>query len=274
MITMTDAEFLEISEYIRFHYGVNLSKKRALIEGRLGFYVDSQGYASYKDYFEFMKNDPTHNELANFLNRLTTNHTFFLREEEHFRFYERTVLPWIEYVSDDRDLRVWCAGCSSGQEPYTLSIVTQNYLGARAAGWDSAILATDISDKALTTAKNGIYPTEELASLPEEWRRQYFTQFDENSLRVTPQLRKSVAFKHSNLLGAFHVKKPFHAIFCRNVMIYFDNDTRTALVNKFYKALRDGGYFFIGHSESLSSLDHEFKYVRPSIYRKEPDTAD
>ncbi|MDR1028437.1 MAG: protein-glutamate O-methyltransferase CheR [Clostridiales Family XIII bacterium] len=265
---MTDAEFLEISEYIRVHYGVNLKKKRALIEGRLGFYVDSKGYRSYKEYFEFMKNDPTHRELANLLNRLTTNHTYFMREKEHFVFYERSVLPWIEHELNDRDLRVWSAGCSSGQEPYTLSIFTQNYLGARASDWDATILATDISDKALTTAKNGVYPAEELSTMPDEWRRKYFTMHDDYSFKVTPYLREKVAFKNLNLLDPFNVKKPFHAIFCRNVMIYFDNDTKTTLIDKFYDALRDGGFFFTGHSESLTALEHRFKYVSPSIYRK------
>ncbi|MDR2157627.1 MAG: protein-glutamate O-methyltransferase CheR [Clostridiales Family XIII bacterium] len=269
MIAMTDSEFLEISGYIRKHYGVNLERKRPLIEGRLGFYIDSSGYASYKDYFEYMKNDPTHRELANFLNRLTTNHTFFLREEEHFDFYGRTVLPWIEHELNDRDLRVWSAGCSTGQEPYTLAIVTQNYIGARASEWDSVILASDISDKALTTARDGIYPAEELASVPDEWRRKYFTMHDRYSFKVTPDLRNKVAFKNFNLIEPFSVKKPFHAIFCKNVMIYFDSDTKSALVNKFYDALCDGGYFFIGHSESLSMLEHRFQYVNPSIYRKE-----
>jgi chemotaxis protein methyltransferase CheR len=268
MLAMSDSEFLEISEYIQNRYGVALKKKRTLIEGRLGFYVDSKGYTSYKDYFEFMKSDPTNQELANLLNRLTTNHTYFLREKEHFDYYERIILPWIEHKMNDRDLRIWSAGCSSGQEPYTLSIVTMEYLIGRASMWDSTILATDISDRALTVARNGIYPAEELSGMPEEWRRKYFTMHDQYSFRVTPALRDNVAFKNFNLLEPFHIKKPFHTIFCRNVMIYFNNDTKQTLVNKFYDALHEGGYFFIGHSESLSTLNHKFKYISPSIYRK------
>jgi chemotaxis protein methyltransferase CheR len=268
MNAMTNSEFLEISRYIHERFGVNLEKKRQLIEGRLGFYLDSQGYASYSDYFEFVKNDPTQRELANLLNRLTTNHTYFLREKDHFSFYEHTVLPWIDEELNDKDLRVWSAGCSSGQEPYTVSIITREYFGSRAADRDNTILASDISDKALTTARNGVYPAEELASIPSDWRRKYFTIYDKYAYRVTPELRKSVAFKHGNLMDAFSVKKPFHAIFCRNVMIYFDNDTKARLIDKFYEALREGGFLFVGHSESLSAINSKFKYINPSIYRK------
>jgi chemotaxis protein methyltransferase CheR len=268
MTPITEAEFHEISDYINANYGVNLEKKRALIEGRLGCYVKSLGFNNYHDYFEYVINDPTDSELATLLNRLTTNHTFFMREEKHFVFYLSTVLPWIANDLRSNDLRAWSAGCSSGQEPYTLSIVTLNYLKERGLRWNSIILATDISENALAYGSDGAYPAEEIETLPPEWRNEWFEDIGGGSFRVKQTLRANVAFKRFNLLDPFEVKSPFHLIMCRNVMIYFDNDTKTRIVQKFYDALTPGGYLFIGHSESLSAIETNFKYVKPSIYQK------
>jgi chemotaxis protein methyltransferase CheR len=178
------------------------------------------------------------------------------------------VLPWIEDGLGSYDLRVWSAGCSSGQEPYTLSIVTLNFLNERDLKADSVILATDISESALAYGSRGVYPADELETLPAVWKNKWFEMIDEGLFRVSKSLRDNVAFKKFNLLETFDTKEPFHVIMCRNVMIYFDNDTRARLVTKFYDALRPGGYLFIGHSESLSAIENEFEYVRPSVYRK------
>jgi chemotaxis protein methyltransferase CheR len=254
---------------MRTHYGVNLEKKRPLVEGRLGFYISSLGYATYQEYFDYALNSPATGELGNLLNRLTTNHTFFMREHEHFDYYRDVILPWISEGLGDKDLRVWSAGCSSGQEPYTISMVTIDYLRAHHAyGWDNTILASDISDRALRLANAGTYSAEDLDSMPEEWVTNYFTKTPEGYFKITPELRRSVALKRINLIDDFNFKAPFHAIFCRNVMIYFDTDTKTRIVNKMYDVLRPGGYLLIGHSESLSTLEHKFEYVSPSIYKK------
>jgi chemotaxis protein methyltransferase CheR len=271
MTSLTDAEFRDIAGYIHTNYGVNLGKKRFLIEGRLGYYVSSLGFETYHDYFNYAKNDATGKEMANLLNRLTTNHTYFMREEKHFEFYRTETLPWIADDLGAADLRAWSAGCSTGQEPYTLSIITLNYLKKRGFKWDSVILATDISESALAYGSEGVYPAEEIETLPGDWRDEWFERAGDESFRVTKKLRANVAFKRANLLEPFEVKNPFHVIMCRNVMIYFDNDTKTRLIAKFYDALMPGGYLFIGHSESLSSLDNEFNYIKPSIYRKPPE---
>jgi chemotaxis protein methyltransferase CheR len=268
MISLTDSEFLEITGYIHDNFGVNLEHKRALIEGRLGFYLSNRGFESYKDYFDFALNDPSKKELGNLLNRLTTNHTYFMREKEHFDFLGGTILPWIGNDLNDRDIRIWSAGCSSGQEPYTLSMVILDYISEHPGEWDSTIFATDISDRALKVGKIGIYDAEELALIPNDWLKHYFTPGTEDNYQVTKQLRDNVAFKYLNLLEPFTAKKPYHAIFCRNVMIYFDNQTKIELVRKFYDALVVGGYFLIGHSESLSTTENDFTYVAPSIYIK------
>lgn len=268
MLYLTNEEFEFITTHIKSNYGVNLIKKRTLIEGRLSNHVLSLGFTNYMDYFRYVMNPRSADEMTVLINKLTTNHTYFLREKDHFDFYRDTVLPWIDKTLKTRDLRVWSAGCSSGQEPYTLSMITFNYLGADAANWDSTILASDISAKALQTAKNGIYTKDELSDLPEGWIRRYFVPHGADKYSVTDALRNNVAFRSFNLLSPFQFKKPFQAIFCRNVMIYFDMPTKNEIIRKFYDVLLPGGYLFVGLSESLSCCQHKFKFVRPSIYQK------
>ncbi|MCR5481710.1 MAG: protein-glutamate O-methyltransferase CheR [Clostridia bacterium] len=268
MISLTQEEFEFIVNHIKTNFGVNLANKRPLIEGRLGNYVADLGFNNYMDYFQFAIKDTTRDEMVNLINKLTTNHTYFLRESDHFDFYKNTVLPWVDKELHDNDLRVWSAGCSSGQEPYTLAMITLDYLGNRAINWDSTILASDISNKVLKIGKEGLYTTEELADVPPNWLEQYFTKVGSDSYQVTPLLRKNVAFRNLNLLSPFSFKKQFHAIFCRNVMIYFDTPTKNEIIAKYYEHMLPGGYFFIGHSESLSACTHSFEYVMPSIYRK------
>ncbi len=268
MLYLTDEEFKYISTYIKDNYGLNLTKKKTLIEGRLGNYVSGLGYQNYMDYFRYAMSDKAADEMVVLINKLTTNHTYFLRENEHFDFYRDTVLPWVDKTLRVRDLYVWSAGCSSGQEPYTLSMITLNYLGANAASWDSTILASDISDKVLAAAKEGLYSKEELSGLPDNWLRRYFVSRGNDKYSISDTLRNNVAFRNFNLLSPFPFKKPFHAILCRNVMIYFDTPVKNAIINKFYDALLPGGYLFIGLSESLSGCSHKFKFIKPSIYQK------
>jgi len=220
------------------------------------------------DYFEFAKNDKKNDEMMMLVNKLTTNHTYFFRENEHFDFYRKRILPWVENDLKSKDLRLWSAGCSSGQEPYTLSMITLDYLGQGAGAWDHTILASDISDKVLSKAKGGVYTTEELSDVPPDWLKRYFQPSGTGEYVASKPLRESVAFRNINLLSNFSFKKPFHCIFCRNVMIYFDIQTKNELINKFYDTLMPGGYFMVGHSESLSACDHKFKYIQPSIYQK------
>lgn len=268
MIYLQDKEFALITSYIKTNYGVDLTKKRPLIEGRLSNHLSQLGFQNYMDYFTFAKQDPSGEEMRMLINKLTTNHTYFLRENEHFDFYQKIVLPWIEDELGETDLRIWSAGCSSGQEPYTLVMATLNYLGRRAQHWNCGILASDISNQVLHTAKEGIYTQEEVSQVPPSWLNAYFRQHKHQQFIVSDELRKNVSFRHFNLLSPFQFKKPFQAIFCRNVMIYFDTPTKNAIINKFYDALLPGGYLFIGHSESLSGCDHKLRYIQPSIYRK------
>ena len=271
MPSLNDQEFSQIAEFIKEKYGVNLTSKRMLVESRLGCYMQLKGFDTYDEYFKSAKNDPTGTEMANLINRITTNHTFFMRESDHLEFFIKEVFPWIETLPDGEDMRIWCAGCATGEEPYGLSIHIFEHLashGLKNGSFDTTILASDISSKALATAADGIYQHENLLAIPPAWISKYFIGLGDGNYRVTPELRGNVAFKRINLLDPFVVRKPFHTIFCRNVMIYFDAETRISLVKRFYDIMAPGAYLFIGHSESLTSFTNELKYIRPSVYRK------
>jgi len=271
MLSLDERELVDISGFIKEKYGVNLENKSTLIEGRLGCYLKSKGFESYGAYFEYAKTEPSGAEMANLLNRLTTNHTFFMRENDHFEFFARVALPWIELQSDGRDLRLWSAGCATGEEPYGLSIYILEYLRERRrmkSAFDSTILASDISEKALSVASEGVYLGENLSAISPGLVSRYFTDLGDGTYRVTPELRANVAFKKINLLDPVNARKPYHTIFCRNVMIYFDAKTRSALVDRFYRAMAPGAWLFVGHSESLTNYSKKFTYVQPSVYRK------
>ena len=272
MPTLNDQELTEIAGYIKEKYGVNLATKRMLVESRLGCYLQSKGFETYGEYFNYARNDPTGSEMANLINRITTNHTFFMRESDHLEFFAKDVLPWIETLPDGRDMRIWSAGCASGEEPYGITIHIFERMAAQGSGTGRAanttILASDISEKALTVAAEGVYQHENLLAMPKEWISKYFINLGGGNYRVTPEVRENVAFKKINLLDDFEPRKPYHAIFCRNVMIYFDPETRLSIIRRFYDIMAPGGFLFIGHSESLANILHGFKYLRPSVYRK------
>ena len=202
--------------------------------------------------------------------QVSTNHTYFMREEEHFRYFRGVVLPELTGRVRDKDLRIWSAGCSSGEEAYTLAMIIDEFFGKEKLFWDTKILATDISSRVLEEAKKGVYSNDELAVLPSSWRLSYFTAFDKESSIISDRIKNEVIFRRFNLMEkSFPFRKKFHVVFCRNVMIYFDAETKRKLINKFYEITEPGGYLFIGHSESINRNETGYKYVMPALYRKE-----
>lgn len=266
-----ESEFLQLSSFIKEHYGIDLTKKKSLVTARLQNILKSNNYRSFSEYNEFLMSDVTGEAISALINRITTNHTFFMREHEHFRIFKDRVMPYlISTQKNDRDLRIWSAGCSSGEEPYTLAMIIDEFLGNRKIYWDTRILATDISGKALDKAVKGEYPNHHIEPLPIKWKLNYFKKIDNERYIITDNIKKQVIFRRFNLMAEkFPFKKKFHVIFCRNVMIYFDSKTREDLVNKFYNFTEHGGYLFIGHSESLNRDKTKYRYVLPSLYRKE-----
>jgi chemotaxis protein methyltransferase CheR len=269
-IELKDREFKEIREYVRRNFGISMGEeKRTLVYSRLRPILRDKGFAGFEDFMEYVRTDKTGDARALLANRLTTNHTFFMREPEHFELLKHVVFPWIERdFGHERDLRLWSAGCSSGEEAYTLQMLAMDYFENK-QGWNLEILATDISEKVLGQAHQGIYTKESMATMPEAWLKKYFSPYDGANMIVKEHVKRNITFRRYNLMEEkMPFKKPFHVIFCRNVMIYFDGPTREAMARRFQKALVKGGYLFIGHSESLSNMDVGLGYVRPAVYKK------
>ena len=270
-INITDDEFRRFSVFVKSNYGINLmEKKRALVKSRLYNVLLQYGFTSFTEYFDFVRSDKTGNSLNTLINKITTNHTFFMRESEHFKYFRNNVLPYLKTSVRVKDLGIWSAGCSSGEEPYTLAMIIDEFFSDEKMWWDTEILATDISSKVLDTARQGIYSSESIADIPNRWKINYFKKHDDDTFEIDKRIKKEVIFRKFNLMEEiFPFKRKFHVIFCRNVMIYFDNQTKNKLVNKFYDFTERGGYLFIGHSESINRDETAYKYIMPAVYRKE-----
>ncbi len=271
MVDINEKEFKQFANYIRDNYGINFkNEKKTLVAGRLSNLLMSMKLGSLTEYLDYVAADKSGQAASVMLDKLTTNYTFFLREAEHFAYFRDKVLPYLEDTVKDRDLRIWCAACSTGEEPYTLAMLLDDFFGQDKKLWDTKVLATDIAASALATAKTGIYAREKLADLPADWRRKYFKSYDKNNDILTDRIRDEVIFGNINLMDqAFPFRRKMHVIFCRNVMIYFDNDTKDRLVERLYDITEPGGFLFIGHSESLNREKTRYKYVMPAVYRKE-----
>lgn len=258
-----------LSEFVQRNFGINLTDKKNLVEGRLAKLLADRGIESFETYFQLVVADKTGAEVSQLMDKLTTNHTFFMREASHFDYFRDHVLPWLAETVKDRDLRIWCAGCSSGEEPYTLAMILADFFGKEQILWDKKVLATDISISVLDKAREGIYGGEEVRTLPRAWQLQYFTALGNDKYRVCDTIRSQVIFRSFNLMEpVLPFRKLFHVIFCRNVMIYFDQDTKNQLVQRYYNQTVPGGFLFIGHSESLSKDTMGYHYLIPSVYRK------
>jgi len=270
MKDITDKEFHEIRDYIKKNFGINLGEeKKSLVYSRLRTVLAENGMDDFSQYFNYLINDKSGEAVIRFIDRVTTNHTFFMRETDHFDYFKSTVLPYIEETVKDHDLRLWCGACSSGEEPYTLKFIIEDYFKQSKDKWNTEILATDISTNVLDKAVRGLYPNESVKTLPDVWQKTYFTKYDNENSIVKDEIKNGITYRKFNFMDErFPFKKKFQVIFCRNVMIYFDNQTRDTLVKKFYDCTESGGYLFIGHSESLSHTATEYKYVMPAVYRK------
>lgn len=270
MLTIQDSDFQRLVHFVKQNYGIDLSKKKQLIMGRLSNSIMAMGYSSFKDYVDYLLKTKKPEDLELMLNKLTTNYTYFMREEAHFKFFTDTILPYLLSVKKDRVLSIWSAGCSSGEEPYTISMLLKEYLGSKASMWDTRVLATDISQNALHAAQNAVYDESSLQSLPSGWKNKYFRSTAEPGIwTVAPEIKSNVIFRTFNLMDPIRFRLKFDVIFCRNVMIYFDQATKDALVKRFYDATNPGGYLLIGHSESLNKETTPYRYLKPATYRKE-----
>jgi chemotaxis protein methyltransferase CheR len=270
MQTITEREFKQLADFIKSFTGIYLKEeKQSLLTGRLGTILAQNNFDNFSDYYNFVVSDKSGSALSILIDKITTNHTYFMREEDHFYYFRDTVLPFIASTNKERDIRIWSAGCSTGEEPYVLAMIIDEFFGKEKCLWNTKILATDISTRALTIAKKGVYTNENMTPVPQRWKLNYFRKIDDKSSTITAAIKGEVIFRNLNLMmDKFPFKKKFHTIFCRNVMIYFDNQTKIDLVNKLYEITEPGGFLFIGHSESLIRDETKYTYIMPALFRK------
>ena len=267
---ISEQEFVRITTYLKSKYGINMTGKKVIVNGRLENYIVSEGYKDFGEFMDKLEADKSGNLEIDLVNMLTTNHTFFMRESQHFDFMKRNVIPWIkEEAKDTHDLRLWCGASSTGEEPYAIAMLLKESLGLEAAKWDTTILATDISERALSKAIEGRYDAEQIEVIPEAWRNRYFKQLPHSDVyEVTREIKDSVIFRKFNLMDDFPFRKPMHVIFLRNVMIYFDGPTKRKLIEKIYDSLVPGGYLFVGRTETIDRESTGFEVIHPSIFRR------
>jgi chemotaxis protein methyltransferase CheR len=271
---ISDKEYAFIRDLVYQRSRINLGEnKRELVNARLVKRLRATGLPSYSAYIEFIRTPAGEDERMHLIDAISTNHTSFMREIDHFRFLSREILPAaLQGAYRENEFRMWSAASSTGEEAYSAGLVMANALGEPPKmRWTCD--CTDISTRVLQTAKNATYDASRLQQVPPDWVRRYFnnasTKPEESLFQVRPELRSHYRFLHLNLLGAaYPFTKPFHLIFCRNVMIYFDRPTQEELVDRLTRILVPGGYLFIGHAESLTGVRNQLKNVRPAIYRK------
>jgi len=271
-IKISDGEFHLLSALIYRHFGINLTQKKTLLKTRLQNVLRQGNFRSFRQFYDYVLANPAGRAMSELVNAISTNHTYFYREKEHFDFLSQTALPEITArlrQEQSKDLRLWCAGCSTGEEAYMLVMMMMEFLGPEYPLWKAGTLATDISEKALKRARIGRYTKMTLASLPEAFRTKYFARLPDGLWEVKEHVKREVTLRRFNLMTPrFPFNKPFEIIFCRNVMIYFDVPTIAALLGRFHQSTALGGYLIISHSESLGRENKWFSYVKPGVYKK------
>ncbi|PJI08204.1 MULTISPECIES: CheR family methyltransferase [Clostridium] len=271
MIHMTEDEFKKLSSFINQNFGIFIKEeKKEILGNKLEKVLYEEKCNNFTEYYNKVISDKSGSKLSRFINVVTTNHTFFMRESDHFYYFKNEVLPYLKKKVTNRDLRIWCAACSSGEEAYTIAMILDEFFSDEKANWDTKVLATDLSTKVLNIAKKGIYNEDNVKDLPCIWKMNYLKKIQDKNYEVKDKIKNEVIYRRLNLMNRkFPFKKKFHVIFCRNAMIYFNNETRTKLINKFYDLTEPGGYLFIGHSETINRDESRYRYVKPAVYRKE-----
>jgi len=276
MPSISDSGFRRFSELIYSLCGIKLPPhKKTMLEARLRRRLRSLGLSSFDEYGEYVFSpEGMENELVSMIDEVTTNKTDFFREPAHYPFLVERALPTLirEFETGlRRPLRLWSAGCSTGEEPYTLAMVLSEFV-EQVPDFDFSIFATDISTKVLEAARLGIYRSDKVDPVPEALKKKYLLRSrdpEKAQVRVVPALRGRVSFARLNFMDEdFGFEEPFDIIFCRNVIIYFDRPTQERLLQRFCRHLPRGRYIFMGHSETLNGLQLPLKQVAPSIYQR------
>jgi len=273
---MTDRDFQRLGAFIYDQCGIKMPpSKKTILEARLQRRLRGLSLTSFGEYCEYLFSPRgMEEELVPMIDLVTTNKTDFFREPAHFDFLRENCLPEMADAGGGgfrKKLTVWSAGCSTGEEPYTLAMVLSEFADAH-PGFQYLVIATDISTRVLETAALGVYGTDKIGPVPPAMKRKYLLRSRDKAdglVRVVPELRARVKFRRLNFMdGDFGMREPMDVIFCRNVIIYFDKPTQEKLLNRFCRHLAPGGYVFLGHSETLFGLDVPLVQAAPTIYRK------
>ncbi|MBK6264555.1 methyltransferase domain-containing protein [Marivirga sp. S37H4] len=264
-----DFSFEKISQFITKNYGIKLDQsKRSLVESRLGSRVRSLNFDSYHSYLGYVFQRNNKSELNLLVDLITTNKTDFFREPSHFNFLTEYLLP--DFVKHyGQNINIWSSACSSGEEVYTLAMVLDDY--SRKYRLTYNISGSDLSYQMLEQAKAGVYHLNRLGPIPEEYKKRYMLKSKnpkQHLARFKPEIRNKVVFYQRNLMEPNYGNQKFHVIFCRNVLIYFDKQKQEEVVNRLARQLHQGGYLFLGHSESVLGMKVDITQIQPTIYRK------
>ena len=267
--SITPKEFEQFRALIYQECGISLNEsKKTLLVSRLSKRLRTLELDSFQEYYDMVSGQTESDEFTLLLDLVSTNKTDFFREPKHFDFLREEIMPTLQ---SSRRIRVWSSASSSGEEPYTIAMTLYDSV-PDPDRWDFKILASDISTRVLARAASGVYEDERVRELPPDVVTRHFLKGKgerAGMIKVKPHLTQMVRYRRINLMDeTFPIKAPLDLIFCRNVMIYFDDETRERLVNRFSDALSPGGFLFIGHSESLSALKVKLRYVKPAVYEK------
>ena len=268
LLTLKESEFSIIATLARKEFGLELGTgKEQLVAARLGKLMRELGFGSFNDYYRNVQRDRSGDALVELIDALTTNHTSFFRERVHFEFLVQNIFPDYDRRAP---LRIWSAASSTGEEPYSIAFIAREHVGTRSSDLPR-ILATDISTRALDTARKGMYRSDRFEGGVPSWLRKHLLRGErrwEGWYRVRPEISAMVDFRRVNLIDPLPDVGRFGVIFCRNVMIYFSRATQEQVVERLAACLEPGGYLFIGHSESLTGMNHGLEQIQPAIYRK------
>lgn len=268
---LSDKEFDTLSQFIYKRYGIKMPPaKRVMLQSRLQKRLRALKTYSFDEYIKFVFSKQGEEEIIHMMDVVSTNKTDFFREPAHFEFLKQNVLP--KFVENNtRNLKLWSAGCSSGQEVYTLGIVISDFFEAH-PGFDFSILGTDISTKVLKLAHSAIYAEDMVSMIPLETKKKYLLKSKDKTkkqIRINNKLRQKAHYQRLNFMDStYNIHEQFDIIFCRNVLIYFDRETQENVINKLCRHLKPGGYFFLGHSESITNIDVPLNQVKPTIFTK------
>jgi chemotaxis protein methyltransferase CheR len=271
---LTDKDFERLSLFIYNNYGIKLPlNKKIMLQSRLKSRLKENNIATFKEYCEFvLSGRGGEAEIINMIDVVSTNKTDFYREAVHFDFLNQKALPEMLIEQDLNHLKVWSSACSSGEEPYTLAFVLSEFR-EQFPNFDFSILGTDISTRILDKARIAIYPIDRVDVVPLAEKKKYLLKSKDTenpSIRIIPELRAKTRYARLNLIDDSYtgIPRDFDLLFCRNVLIYFDRPTQEKVIQKLCGHLRVGGYFFLGHSESISAMDVPLKQIKPTIFQK------